>query len=80
MLLNFVCKKYRNALLKNDFRFDAVVLTTGATWPRDLPLKNRDLKGIHFAMEFLESGQKRLINPQVNNISAKGKHVIVIGE
>ncbi|XP_026474979.1 glutamate synthase [NADH], amyloplastic isoform X2 [Ctenocephalides felis] len=59
--------------------FDAVVLTTGATWPRDLPLKNRDLKGIHFAMEFLESGQKRLINPQVNNISAKGKNVIIIG-
>lgn len=39
---------------------DAVLLTTGATWPRDLPLpKRNELKGIHFAMEFLESGQKK---------------------
>lgn len=39
---------------------DAVLLTTGATWPRDLPLpKRNDLSGIYFAMEFLESGQKK---------------------
>lgn len=39
---------------------DAVLLTTGATWPRDLPLpKRNELSGIYFAMEFLESGQKK---------------------
>lgn len=44
-------------LVKNN---DAVLLTTGATWPRDLPLpKRNELNGIHFAMEFLESGQKK---------------------
>lgn len=32
---------------------DAVVLAAGATKPRDLPVENRNLKGIHFAMEFL---------------------------
>lgn len=59
--------------------FDALLFTTGATWPRDLPLPKRNLNGIHFAMEFLESGQKKQIDNNRNNISANGKHVIVIG-
>lgn len=59
--------------------YDYVLLTTGATWPRDLPLANRDLNGIHFAMEFLESGQKKQLNDKLSNISASGKDVIVIG-
>lgn len=59
--------------------YDAVLITTGATWPRDLPLANRDLKGIHFAMEFLEAGQKRQLGTRPDCISAEGKDVIVIG-
>lgn len=58
---------------------DAVLLTTGATWPRDLPLPKRDLNGIHFAMEFLESGQKKQLGGTKENILAKGKDVLVIG-
>ena len=37
---------------------DALVLTIGSTMPRDLPIPGRDLKGIHFAMEFLTKNQK----------------------
>lgn len=59
--------------------FDAVLITTGATWPRDLTLPNRDLNGIHFAMEFLESTQKKQMGNKIENISAEGKNVIVIG-
>ena len=60
-------------------RFDVLLLTTGATWPRDLPLANRDLKGIHFAMEFLEDSQKKLLGTRADIISAAGKDVIIIG-
>lgn len=63
--------------LLNDY--DAILITTGATWPRDLPLDNRDLKGIHFAMEFLEANQKRQLGTRQDCISAEGKDVIVIG-
>lgn len=63
-------------LVKNN---DAVLLTTGATWPRDLPLPKRDLNGIYFAMEFLESGQKKQLGGTKENISATGKDVLVIG-
>lgn len=60
--------------------YDAVLITTGATWPRDLPLANRDLKGIHFAMEFLEANQKRQLGTRQDCISAEGKDVIIIGK
>lgn len=59
--------------------YDAVLLTTGSTWPRDLPLANRDLKGIHFAMEFLEAQQKKQLGGKKEIISAEGKDVIIIG-
>jgi NAD(P)H-dependent glutamate synthase small subunit len=62
--------------------FDAVVLATGATKPRDLPAPGRQLKGVHFAMEFLTANTKSLLDSELtdgNFISAKGKHVIVIG-
>ncbi|XP_055688026.1 uncharacterized protein LOC129792715 [Lutzomyia longipalpis] len=72
-----VGKDISPAQLANDY--DAVLLTTGATWPRDLPLNNRDLNGIHFAMEFLESGQKKQLGGTIENISATGKDVIIIG-
>lgn len=38
---------------------DAVIVATGATWPRDLKLPNRNLDGIHFAMEFLRTPRSR---------------------
>jgi glutamate synthase (NADPH/NADH) small chain len=60
--------------------FDAVVLATGAAQPRALNIKGDDLKGVHFAMEFLGK-QNQVIGGEIdeNPISAKGKHVIVIG-
>jgi glutamate synthase (NADPH/NADH) small chain len=62
--------------------FDAVVLCTGATNPRDLNIKGRDLKGIHFAVDFLQANTKSLLDSEHRNgkyISAAGKDVIVIG-
>ena len=61
---------------------DALVLATGATRPRDLPVAGRELNGIHFAMEFLTANTKSLLDSKLedgNYISAKDKHVIVIG-
>jgi glutamate synthase (NADPH/NADH) small chain len=59
--------------------FDAVVLATGATVPRDLPLEGRQLKGIHFAMDFLTANTKAVMNGGAEFISAKGKDVVIIG-
>jgi glutamate synthase (NADPH/NADH) small chain len=61
--------------------FDAVVLCTGATRPRDLPVEGRTLKGIHFAMDFLTHNTRRLLDGSQNGnfISAEGKDVMVIG-
>ncbi len=62
--------------------FDAIVLCCGATKPRDLPVPGRDLKDIHFAMEFLYANTKSLLDSgheDGNYISAAGKDVIVIG-
>lgn len=68
---------------------DALILSVGATMPRDLDVPGRDLDGIHFAMEFLTKNQKRLMMTQSGQfqsgwdknsfISAEGKNVIVIG-
>ncbi|MCB1123422.1 MAG: glutamate synthase subunit beta, partial [Verrucomicrobiae bacterium] len=58
--------------LKKDY--DAVVICTGATVPRDLPIEGRELKGIHFAMEFLGANTKSLLDSNHedgNYISAK---------
>ena len=61
--------------------FDAVVLCTGATRPRDLSIAGRDLKGIHFAMEFLTENTKTILDHNRNGhyISAAGKDVVIIG-
>src|SRR5262249_47549827 len=61
--------------------FDAVVLCTGATKPRDLPVEGRQLKGIHFAMDFLTANTKSLLDGHRNGdyTSATGKDVIIIG-
>ncbi len=61
---------------------DALLLATGATTPRDLPVDGRDLNGVHFAMEFLTANTKSLLDSNLedgNYITAKDKHVIVIG-
>jgi glutamate synthase (NADPH/NADH) small chain len=59
--------------------FDAVVLTTGATVPRDLPIEGRNLKGIHFAMDFLTANTRAVLDSKNEYISAQGKDVIIIG-
>jgi len=61
--------------------FDAVILCTGATKPRDLPIEGRELKGIHFAMEFLTANTQAVLNqtPGDDFISATGKDVVIIG-
>jgi glutamate synthase (NADPH) small chain len=61
--------------------FDATVICTGATQPRDLPIEGRNLKGVHFAMEFLTENTKALLNGGADHakIHAKGKDVVVIG-
>ncbi|MDE0130412.1 MAG: glutamate synthase subunit beta [Gammaproteobacteria bacterium] len=62
--------------------YDAVLLATGATVPRDLPIAGRDLEGVHFAMDFLTQNTRSLLDSNLadgNYISAKDKDVIVIG-
>jgi glutamate synthase (NADPH/NADH) small chain len=61
--------------------FDATVICTGATQPRDLPIEGRQLQGVHFAMEFLSANTKALLNGGTDHspIHARGKDVIVIG-
>ncbi len=59
--------------------FDAIVLCTGATKPRDLPIEGRSLQGIHFAMEFLHGNTKALLDKATPPISAEGKDVVIIG-
>jgi glutamate synthase (NADPH) small chain len=61
---------------------DALLLTTGATQPRDLKIPGRELTGIHFAMEYLTANTKSLLNSNLEDrrfINAKDKRVIVIG-
>ena len=65
--------------------YDAVVLSGGAEWPRDLEVPGRGLDGIHFAMDYLVQQNKRNAGDAEERaaprggISAKGKHVVVIG-
>lgn len=61
--------------------FDAVVLCTGATKPRDLTIPGRELQGIHFAMEFLTANTQAVLAraPGPQYISAAGKDVVIIG-
>jgi glutamate synthase (NADPH/NADH) small chain len=66
-------------------QFDAVVLSGGAEWPRDLDVPSRKVDGIHYAMDFLRQQNKRDAGDDEakaapnGTISAKGKHVVVIG-
>jgi glutamate synthase (NADPH/NADH) small chain len=72
---NFPTEKLRK-------EFDAIALCGGSTVPRDLPVEGRQLAGVHFAMEFLTANTKHLLDgakAEAGLISAKGKHVVVIG-
>jgi glutamate synthase (NADPH/NADH) small chain len=76
----WVGKDVKAADLVKDF--DAVLVATGATKPRDLTVPGRQFKGVHFAMDFLTANTKSLLNSQLKDgkyISAEGKKVIVIG-
>jgi glutamate synthase (NADPH/NADH) small chain len=61
-------------------RYDAVLVATGASVPRDLPVSGRDLEGIHFAMPFLSQANRAVAGLSLENqISANGKHVVILG-
>jgi glutamate synthase (NADPH/NADH) small chain len=82
--IKFICNAHvgdnvEAQLLRKDF--DALVLCTGATQPRDLPVDGRKLAGVHFAMDYLTESTKALLNggPEHTPIHARDKDVIVIG-
>ena len=58
---------------------DALLLATGATVPRDLPIEGRDLPGVRFAMEYLTDSTRALLDGGLPALSAEGREVIVIG-
>jgi glutamate synthase (NADPH/NADH) small chain len=62
-------------------RFDALVVATGSTVPRDLPVPGRELDGVHFAMEYLEQRNRFVAGDPAPErpISAAGRHVVIIG-
>ena len=82
--VKFVCNAHvgenvEAQLLRKDF--DAIVLCTGATQPRDLGVPNRKLRGVHLAMEYLTASTRAVLDstPERSTIHAAGKHVVVIG-
>ena len=82
--IKFVCNAHvgenvEPQLLLRDF--DAMVICTGATRPRDLAVPGRELAGVHYAMEYLTASTKSLLGagPDASPIHARGKDVIVIG-
>ncbi|MFA5824677.1 MAG: glutamate synthase subunit beta [Gallionellaceae bacterium] len=60
-------------------KFDAVILAGGSEQPRDLPVPGRELKGVHYALEFLIPQNKEVAGDAKNPINVHGKHVVVIG-
>lgn len=63
--------------LKRDF--DSVIVCTGAEAPRDLKIQGRELKGVHFAMDYLTKQTKSYLDNKETSLSAAGKNVVVIG-
>jgi glutamate synthase (NADPH/NADH) small chain len=61
--------------------YNAIVICTGATQPRDLPIEGRSLKGVHFAMEYLTANTKSVLagDPSSSPIHAADKDVVIIG-
>jgi glutamate synthase (NADPH/NADH) small chain len=82
--ITFVCNANVGANIKPETflkEYDATVICTGATQPRDLPIEGRTLKGVHFAMEYLTVNTQSLLNGGADHslIHARGKDVVVIG-
>jgi glutamate synthase (NADPH/NADH) small chain len=82
--IKFICNanvgdNYEAQMMRRDF--DAVVLCTGASQPRDLPVEGRKLGGVHFAMDYLTGATQAMLGkgPAKAKIHAKGLDVIVIG-
>jgi glutamate synthase (NADPH/NADH) small chain len=82
--IKFVCdasvgENVEAQLLLRDF--DATVICTGATQPRDLPVEGRRLAGVHFAMDYLTAATRSLLGagPDSSPIHARGRDVVVIG-
>jgi glutamate synthase (NADPH/NADH) small chain len=79
--ITFVCGKNVSdpAALRSEF--EAVVICSGATLPRDLPVEGRNLKGVHFAMDFLTASTQAVLKdaPDSTPLFAKGKDVVVLG-
>jgi glutamate synthase (NADPH/NADH) small chain len=82
--IKFVCNanvgdNVEAQLLLRDFQ--ALVLCTGATQPRDLAVEGRNLRGVHFAMDFLTASTRALLDggPDASPLHARGKNVVVIG-
>ncbi|WP_058233939.1 glutamate synthase subunit beta [Devriesea agamarum] len=74
--------RHESAITLQDLRrrFDAVILATGASVPRDLPVTGREARGIHFAMEYLTQANRSVAGDEVpGQITAEGKDVIIIG-
>jgi glutamate synthase (NADPH/NADH) small chain len=59
--------------------FDAVVLALGSRIPRDLPVPGRELDGVHYAMEYLYGRNRDVAGTAAPDVTAAGKHVIVVG-
>jgi glutamate synthase (NADPH/NADH) small chain len=80
-LANSVANDAKKTISPDDLlkKFDAVILSGGAETPRDLPVPGRELKGVHYALEFLIPQNKEVAGDGKNPINAKGKHVVVIG-
>ena len=82
--IKFICnanvgENVEAELLLKDF--DATVICTGATQPRDLKVDGRQLKGVHFAMDYLTISTRALLSDQADQaaVHAKGRHVVVLG-
>ncbi len=82
--IKFVCNanvgdNYEAQMMRRDY--DAIVLCTGATQPRDLPVDGRQLSGVHFAMDYLTGATQSVLakNPGAAEMHAKGLDVVVIG-
>ena len=82
--IKFICNanvgdNYEAQMMRRDF--DAIVLCTGATQPRDLPVDGRQLSGVHFAMNYLTGATDAVLakNPAAAALHAKGLDVVVIG-
>jgi len=82
--IKFVCNanvgdNYEAQMMRRDF--DAIVLCTGATQPRDLPIEGRALQGVHYAMDYLTGATQAVLGAGAAKapIHAKGLDVVVIG-